>query len=104
MSQIIGKLYENITNNDIVQLGIENIKNNKFLQSSVQVCNIAREVYTQVQNEGDEHKKLEEHYLDATSKVASIPKEDIPSRVDYKVVSTTASQGRKIKRLTKKVT
>lgn len=75
MSQILGKLYENITNNDLVMLGLENIKNNKFMQSSVQVCNIAREVYTQVQNEGEKTKNLEEHYLDATNKVASIPKD-----------------------------
>lgn len=75
MSQILGKLYENITNNDLVMLGLENIKNNKFMQSSVQVCNIAREVYSQVQNEGEKTKNLEEHYLDATNKVASIPKD-----------------------------
>ena len=61
-------------------------------------------MYTQVQNESDHTKKLEEHYLDATNKVASIPKNEIPKRVDYQVVSTTATQGRRIRKLTKKVT
>ena len=42
--------------------------------------------------------------MDATSKVALIPQKEVSQRVDYKVVSTTASQGRKIKRLTKKTT
>lgn len=47
---------------------------------------------------------MEEHYLNAATKIEQVPKEQVEQRIDYKVIQKTASTGRKIKRLTKKAT
>jgi len=75
---------------------LEKIKNNKLVSSSVDVCNIAKEVYTSVQNQEQKDKELEEHYIEATTKISYVPRDVIRNRIDFKVLHSTASTGRKV--------
>ena len=84
MSQLIGKLIENVKYNKYLNDGIDIIKKNQILYKSFEVCNIAKEVYEQVQREEENGKKvMEEQYLDAAVKVTKLPKKDLRKRLDY---------------------
>lgn len=104
MSAFLGKIMDNLKNNQYINNGINKFKSNKLVTSSVEVCSIAKEVYASVKNEDSSPRKIEDHYLDATTKVSSVSKEEVENRIDYKMLHKTASTGRKIKKLTKKST
>lgn len=101
---LFGKIIESIKNNYYVNNGIEVIRNNRIVNQSYQAYNIAREVYVLVQEEKEESpQNLEDQYLRASHQITYIPTDLIRERLDFQLVQRSASTGRKIKKLTKKV-
>lgn len=99
---LLGNLFNNIKNNKMVSDSMESLKQNRLVYSGMEICNIAKEVFDSVQKEETQQKNLEQHYSESVNKVTQIPREEIENRIDYKVVSFTASSGRRVQKITKK--
>lgn len=81
---------------------IQRMKNNSMIKSGLEVYNIAKEVYSLVNNKTTSYddsplNSAEEIYVRATHKVTGRSEKKIKSRIDYKVVHHSAQVGRKIK-------
>ena len=97
MSNFFDKIVLNLKTNYYVSSGIEKIKQNSLVSSSVEVCNIAKEVYTQVQQEEETNRlNIEDHYSQAITKITNVPQDVIQSRADYTFLQKSASTGRKV--------